>query len=241
MARKSGKKALYEVIGKSRLPSLAGGEQAGQGPVEKPVADEPSVETPAVEKPAVTTWPKKPTIVQINAGRIEFSLPYQVAIALLLGVVLVLLVVYRLGQMSYATAPAEGGLDAREARDAETGKAPAVDSYDTSPPPSRAETTHPAEPGGKNVIVIVEYDKKRDLIPVQEHYREYGIETEIVLRPNGRYFLWTKERYDAVDPRSRCEADKQKIITVGAKYKAERGYERFGTPPFDDAYPKKVD
>jgi hypothetical protein len=240
MARNRRKKALYEVIGKGSLPKLADGEQQGQGPVEKPVADERPIERPAVEKPAVTTWPKKPAIVQVNAGRIEFSLPYQVAIALLLGVVLVFLVVYRLGQMSYATVPAESGSGVPPGRDAETGKAPVVDRSATVAPPSRAETTQPAELGGKNVIVIVEYDRKRDLIPVQEHYRFYGIETEIV-SSNGRYFLWTKERYDSFAPGTPGARDLQKVINVGARYKAEADYERFGTQPFDDAYGKKVE
>ncbi|MHC4156277.1 MAG: hypothetical protein ACYST6_15340 [Planctomycetota bacterium] len=241
MARNRGKKALYEVIGKGSLPKLAAGEQEGQGPVEKPVADEPLVESPAVEKPAVTTWPKKPAIVQVNAGRIEFSLPYQIAIALLLGVVLVFLVVYRLGQMSYAAAPAETGVGVGSGQDDDTGKAAVVDRPGTVVPPSRAEMTQPAELGGKNAIVIVEYDKERDLRPVQEHFSRFGIETEIVPAPRGRYFLWTKERYDTVGPGSRCDRDKQKIINVGALYKAERGYETFGTQPFDDAYPRKVD
>jgi hypothetical protein len=94
---------------------------------------------------------------------------------------------------------------------------------------------------GSNAIVIMEYSTRRDLESVQEHFSRYGIETEIVPAPRGRYFLRTKERYDSTGAGSRCERDRQKIVTVGAKYKAEPGYETFGTQPFHDAYPMKVD
>lgn len=191
----------------------------------------------------MTTWPKRPRVVQVNAGRIEFSLPYQLAIALLLGLVLVLLVAYRLGQMSYSTQqPTEGGSNASPAQEAGTGKAVVMDRTATAPP-GPAETTQPVEPGGKNVIVIVEYDKKRDLIPVQEHFRKYGIETEIVPGRNGRYFLWTKERYDSLGPRTRYERDLNSVKRAGALYKdkAKPGYETFAPHYFSDAYPKKVE
>jgi hypothetical protein len=243
MARNRGKKALYEVIGKGSLRKPApGGPVAPPPPPQDEHADEPVVESPAEQEPIVTTWPKRPKIVQVNAGRIEFSLPYQMAVALLLGLVLVVLVVYRMGQASYSTQQAtESGSKAAPAREGNQGGPAVVDKPGAAAAPGRAEITQPAELGGKNAIVIVEYDKERDLRPVQEHFSRFGIETEIVPAPRGRYFLWTKERYDTVGPGSRCDRDKQKIINVGALYKAERGYETFGTQPFDDAYPRKVD
>ena len=78
--------------------------------------------------------------------------------------------------------------------------------------------------------------------PVQAHFAEYGIETEIVME-NGSYFLRTKNRYD--NPRTPgtdgYEA-LQEIIKVGAKYKgkAPPNYETFSPRFFSDAYGKKV-
>ena len=235
MARIRGKKALYEVIGKSSVPGPAPGTPP-PAPPEDTVADEP--ESP-VEQPAVTAWPRKPRPLQINGGRIEFSMPYQIAIAVLLGLVLLFLVVYRLGQMSYSSAAVD---DNPVIGNTETGKIepPRAVTPPSVVPPSPTAGAPAAAGTGSNAIVIKEYAKERDLVPVQKHFSRFGIETEIV-SANGRYFLWTKERYDTVGPGSRCDRDKQKIINVGALYKAERGYETFGTQPFDDAYPMKVD
>ncbi|HUT28694.1 MAG TPA: hypothetical protein VMX13_02795 [Sedimentisphaerales bacterium] len=246
MARNRGKKALYEVIGKGNLRKPAPGPVVvpPPPPLEEPSADEPAVESPAEQQPAGTTWPKRPAIVQVNAGRIEFSLPYQVAVALLLGLLLLVLVVYRLGQMSYSSEPMD---QAPVAGGKETGKTeppPRTVPPRTVPPPSRVEMTPPVEVGGKNAIIIVEYDKERDLRPVQEHFGKFGIETEIVPAPRGRYYLRTKERYESFAPGTKGERDLNSVKRAGALYKADPGYERFGTKrtkPFQDAYGRKVD
>jgi hypothetical protein len=238
MARIRGKKALYEVIGKSSLPGPAPSTPPPAPPEETGVDESES----PVAQPTVTAWPRKPRILQINAGRIEFSLPYQIAIAVLLGLVLLFLVVYRLGQMSYPSAAVD---DNPVIGSTETGKTEpprAVTPPSVVPLSPTAEA--PATTGtGNNAIVIMEYATKRDLEPVQAHFRKYGIETEIVPAPRGRYFLRTKERYryDKIGDGSQCDKDRQKIVTIGAMYKAERGYETFGAQSFQTAYPMKVD
>ena len=91
MVHNTKKKALYEVIGRAR--SKPGYEQlhpngtAGENPSTNP-------ETP----PTVVRWVRKPGFVQFNAGRIEFSIPYQVGIAIALGILLAAVVLFRLGQ-----------------------------------------------------------------------------------------------------------------------------------------------
>lgn len=246
MARIRGKKALYEVIGKSSFPKAPAAAPppapSPPPPPEETVADEPEspVEQPAAAAPAI--WPRKPRILQINAGRIEFSVPYQIAIAVLLGLVLLFLVVFRLGQMSFSEAPAD---EERAVGSKET------DNRSESPTPVALRSVPAPEPmtgvpatataTGSNAIVIVEYPTKRDLEPVQKHFGRYGIETEIVPGPRGHFFLRTKDRYDRTGEGSRCDTDRQKIVTIGAMYKAEPGYETFGAQPFNDAYPRKVD
>ena len=105
-----------------------------------------------------------------------------------------------------------------------------------------AKPVTPAKPIGNNVIVLVQYDSLPDLAPVQLHFSEYGIETE-VMPEGGRYFLLTKERYDnPATPGTDGYKALQKIIEVGAKYKgkAPTGYETFAPRYFSDAYGKKV-
>ncbi|MHC4322615.1 MAG: hypothetical protein ACYST3_10110, partial [Planctomycetota bacterium] len=109
------------------------------------------------------------------------------------------------------------------------------------------EEPEPAEPvipksTGNNVIILQQFGAREDLRPVQAHFEEYGIETEIVME-NGNYFLRTKNRYD--NPRTPgTDGYKalQKIIEVGPKYKgkAPPNYETFAPRFFTDAYGKKV-
>ena len=91
MVHNTKKKALYEVIG--RAGSKSGYEQlhpngtAGENPSANPETS-----------PNVVRWVRRPSFVQFNAGRIEFSIPYQVGIAIALGMLLAAVVLFRLGQ-----------------------------------------------------------------------------------------------------------------------------------------------
>ena len=88
MVHNTKKKALYEVIGRAGArpgyeqlhPNGTAGTNAGQTP-------------PAVN--SVVRWAIRPSVVQFNAGRIEFSIPYQVGIAVVLGVLLILQVLVK--------------------------------------------------------------------------------------------------------------------------------------------------
>ncbi len=268
---KRGRKALYEVMSEARLkPGF--GRTLEKIREQKPPGSEPPVSTFAEstgveEKVAAETaggrpdeampstgiqWRKKPRAVQLNAGRIEFSMPYQLAFAFILGLILLVLAAFRLGQFSSVSkqgitgsppaktpSPPTGGLKSQMQPPAGKTETPAVNK-DVSP---KTTTAAPAETAGKNVIVIVEYKARADLVPVQVHFAEYGIETEIVTE-GGRYFLVTKNRYDNPNtPGTDGYAIRQKIIELGAKYKgkAPEGYETFAPNFFKDAYGKKVD
>jgi hypothetical protein len=238
MARTRRKKALYEVIGRGQL------KQGQSQAFEKPPPDEPPAaraESETDASPAALEWPKKPRIVQINAGRIEFSIPYQAAVAAVLVLILLLLMAYKLGQVSQSDAAA---LD-------ETGKTPPSEVHDVSlkqaGPDSQRQPEQPkavapaAVDTGDNVIVLVEYQRRADLVPVQKHFRTHGIETEIAPAPGGKYYLWTKNRYSNVNTQGTPGyREKQRIKEVGALYKAPPSYETFAPNYFSDAYGKYV-
>jgi len=279
MARyKRGRMALYEVMSKARLKPGFGRtlekireQSAAGGPEPEPTVEEPTPETteekvvaePAAGEPALHTsggqdevmpkaavqWWKKPKLVQINAGRIELSMPYQLAVAFILLLILLVLAAFRLGQFSYINRQGITGNPPRETQSNPPKPQIQPTAGRTETPPVNRNTPLntgagvPAETAGKNVIVLVEYKARADLVPVQAHFAEYGIATEIVTQ-GGRYFLISKNKYDNPDkPGTDGYATRQKIIEVGAKYKgkAPEGYETFSPNFFKDAYGKKME
>jgi len=248
MARFRRKKALYEVIGKTELKSSYGKtlEQLHQEKYDKNQAN--AADAARRMPKTVTGWPKKPRMIQFNAGRIEISIPYQFAVALILGIVLLLLVVFRLGQNT-------GLLSERKA----TGLAEKVQKSPQKAPgqPATSQLQMPeaktllaaqpdekadlAQPKAGNRIVIQTYQLRAHLEPVRQYFAQFGIETEI-RKIDDWYYLVTKEKYENPErPGTDGYRAKQRIIDLGAKYKAPMGYETFGTKPFHDAYGKKFD
>jgi hypothetical protein len=185
---------------------------------------------------------------------------YQLGVALVLGSILLIVAVFRLGQMNYVA-----GSNKNEPVEVENVMEPSIQEKpveqqevanvieQASPVEEQdsallnTEEPEPAEPvipksTGNNVIILQQFGAREDLRPVQAHFEEYGIETEIVME-NGSYFLRTKNRYD--NPRTPgTDGYKvlQKIIEVGPKYKgkAPPNYETFAPRFFTDAYGKKV-
>jgi len=189
-------------------------------------------------------WTKKRRMVQLNADRIDISIPYQLAIAVVLGLVLVLLVVFRLGQNSVerqinssvekVTKPA---VPAKAAPKVETPvKQPVVEAV------KKPESPKPAAivPSGDNRLVLAQYHSSRDLEPVQKYFADNGIELVIENRESG-FFLVTKNLYDnPAKAGTDGAAVKKKITDIGAGYKAPQGYESFAPKLFSDAYGEKV-
>jgi hypothetical protein len=248
MVRNRGKKALYEVMSKARVKSEPGKAVEHIQPI-KSDKNVPSVQQKSVAGVPKSTakWWRKPRIVQLNAGRIEFSMPYQIAVVLLLGLIFVIIAAYRLGQSSY---PAQQQVVVQSEpvqREADSETPVEQASSDIIPPSPPAEDTtvktevaEPAEPTGNNVIVLVQYHSMPDLAPVQAHFAKHGIELEIKLE-GGSYFLWTKQRYDNPSrPGTDGYKALQKIKEVGKGYKAPEGCETFAPNYFSDAYGKKV-
>jgi len=189
-------------------------------------------------------WTKKRRMVQLNADKIDISIPYQLAIAVVLGLVLVLLVVFRLGQNSVErqiSSPAEKvmkpAVPAKAVPKVETPvKQPVVEAVKKPEPPK------PAAIGstGDNRIVLAQYHSSRDLEPVQKYFADNGIDLMIENRESG-FFLVTKNLYDnPAKAGTDGAAVKKKIADIGAEYKAPQGYESFAPKLFSDAYGEKV-
>lgn len=249
MARNRGKKALYEVMSKARIKPDSRKALEPLYPKRGDEAEPKAEKKPEVEEPkASTQWWTKPRIVQFNLGRIEFSLPYQVVIAIILGLILLVLIVYRLGQLSMVNRETAGPVEVTRnsaqmntkiENKTGTTQTPA-ESTPAGPRESRPVT--PAVSAGNNVIVLAQYGARADLVPVQKHFAKYDIMTEIVLE-NGRYYLQTVNTYDnPTKVGTNGYEARQKIIKVGAAYKgqAPEGYETFAPNYFKDAYGKKV-
>ncbi|MHC4571678.1 MAG: hypothetical protein ACYS0C_06345 [Planctomycetota bacterium] len=223
-------------------------EEAGQDkPQDEPFAEQSTAPTRFRDR--LAKWPKKPKIIQLNVDRIEISIPYQLAIAILLGIILLLLVVFRLGQM---TSPATQKETDSAAKMPKNTQKMALRPTPVVPPrlaateeiaalPASAEKTGPVSSTGNNRIVIQTYQLRTHLEPVKQYFAQFGIETEIK-KIDVWYYLVTKNKYDNPEKQGTDGyLAKQKIIEWGAKYRAPTGYETFGTKPFHDAYGMKFD
>ncbi|MHC4536219.1 MAG: hypothetical protein ACYS6K_19890 [Planctomycetota bacterium] len=237
---------------------------------EKPVPKKEEIVEVAVKKRSeadvetsktAAKWWRKPRVIQFNVGRVEFSMPYQLCVALVLGSVLLILAAFRLGQMNYFTDSNQN----ESAENVNVMKPPIqeklVEQQDVANVIEQAspveeedialldneepELAKPVTPKstGSNVIVIQQFEAREDLRPVQAHFKEYGIETEIVLE-NGNYFLQTTNRYNNPGrPGTDGYEALQEIVRIGAKYKGQAppNYKTFAPRFFSDAYGKKVD
>jgi hypothetical protein len=236
MARGRGRMALYEVIGKSKTLKELRPPEAQKPEVKPAEKREPAVQ----EAKAAPRWRAKPRAVQFNAGRIEMSVPYPLAVVVVLGVVAAVLVAFRVGQGRPIRVADDAGTPAGENRNEQAGvEFPVIPAGRQEAP--AAENREPAVVStGDNYIVITQYTTDRDLGPVQKYFAENGIETEIE-KSAGRYFLVTKRLYENPN-RSGTDgyAALQKIKEVGANYRAPQGYESFAPNLFSDAYGKKV-
>jgi hypothetical protein len=247
MVRNRGKKALYEVMSKARVKSEPAKVVEQLRPT-KP--DEEALAVKRKESAIVTKstakWWRKPRIVQLNAGRIEFSMPYQIAVVLLLGFIFVIIAAYRIGQSSYPAQqqPVQSEPEQREIESEVPVEQASSDIMQPLAPvedtTAKTEVAEPVEPTGNNVIVLAEYNSLPDLAAVQTYFDKFDIKLDIVPE-GGRYFLQTKQLYDNPSkPGTDGYKALQKIVEVGKEYKAPAGYETFAPNYFSDAYGKKV-
>ncbi|RKY24574.1 MAG: hypothetical protein DRP62_03440 [Planctomycetota bacterium] len=244
MARNRKRKSLYEVISKSQY-KVSYDKRLEQLHPESPDKDKLPVtnfDIPASQQP--TQWPTKPRIVQFNTGRIETSMPYPLAIALVMGIVLLVLVVFRLGQNAGLTGQivTNSAVEATKNQEQAVKITQAPEAVEKiTPLPDAVEKVEPARPTGNNRIVIQTHRLRAYLEPVKQYFAQFGIETEI-RQIGGMYYLVTKQKYKNPE---KVGTDgyyaKKKIVELGANYKSPQGYGTFGKKPFHDAYGMKFD
>jgi len=249
MARNRKKKAFYEVIGRGRS------DLTYRGQVEKPHTSSDTERlgrTPLSSK--LKPWSKGQRFFQLIGGRIEISIPYQLAAAVLLGFLLLILVAFRLGQ-SYGTGSAEpasskilnerniAGKTEKNTENPAASKNMALILMAAEPSQAVAAEKDeiPANTKANNRIVIQSCDARVHLEPLKEFFDENEIKTEI-REVGGLYCLITTAGYENPDRKGTDGyAVKQRIIEIGAGYKAPPGYKTFGKKPFTDAYGMRFD
>jgi hypothetical protein len=240
MARKRGQKALYEAIGRAN-------SSASQSDTFEGVSEQSATSYPV--KQERIDW--KPKVVQFNYERIELTLPYTWASGIVLLVVMVVLVAFRLGQLSSAGRPvvslavfdgnestptleetdtligSDGGLDIASEKESEV--------VITDP-----HIEMPVEFG--NAILIQAYHQKKDLVPVQKYFRKYNIDTELV-KIDKTFYLATSERFTKFRnvPENRIYTVIKRIADIGKGYKATPPLDSFAPHRFSDAYPITFD
>jgi hypothetical protein len=179
----------------------------------------------------------RPRMVQINAGRIEISVPTLYGILAGLVACIILLVVYRIGHLR---------------GEQQSNAAGSVKISQTSPVDSAVVSQ------GNNTIVIAQHSDKNQLLPLVQYFQDNGITVGTIAIANLRkiltsrglgtnavqgegFLLMTVDRYNNPDaPGTDGYNIKQKIIDLGAKYKAPKGYDSFAPESFRKAYGLKV-
>ena len=205
LMRKRGQRSLYEVVGKAKL------KPGASDPSSNCDSDLNEVSKPAsTDKPAVNNlgnWPKKPRICQFNNGRIEFSIPYQLLVAVVLGVILLPLIAFRIGQSTDSQIEQKTGIKPLKVQKKEVYAGTAVvvpkktQEVVIEKPKENVSAVKETEVDlssktGSNRIVILTCDKLRDTEPVKEFFKGFGIETETRKLTNGRYLLVSSKKYD---------------------------------------------
>ena len=246
MVRNRGKKAFYEVIGKT-WPKSSQDKTVEPLHPEKPDKDKlDSAKSGLSITERAFPWLKRPKMVHLNAGRIDLSIPYQLAIAIFLAFVLLILVVFRLGQISERSDHELADLSLKIAKSQQKTVEPSATGtlqgpYATEKVPQQPAGVESAVSEGNNRIVIQTYQNRADLVPVKNYFAQFGIVTEI-RKIGDWYYLVTKDKYENPErPQTDGYLAKQRIIQLGAKYKAPQGYETFGKRPFYDSYGQRFD
>jgi len=247
MARNRRRPPLYEVVSGGRFKGSSDKQLRQQAAEDK----QGPAETPA--RKSVRLWPTKPRFVQFNTGRVEFSLPYQVVVAVVLGIIVLILLAFRVGHWQGRRQGDAYSSDlSRIVPKSEISKLALSETMAKNAPQKQPETPMRVtdlpkterikmiEPIRDHVIVIQQNKARADLVPVQEYFAEYGIETQIE-NEGDWWFLVTKDLYQNPEKEGTDGYNaKRQIIKLGAKYKAPEGYGTFAPHFFSDAYGKRV-
>ena len=237
MARYRGQRALYEAMSRASSRSqakLTRGRSAQQ-------QIEPPAEADRTHNGKMH-W--KPRAFQLHSGRVEVSLPYSAIAVVSILFVLALVVSFRLGQhnqpLSSLTSQQPPAPEAARGTGGESEGAEGTTEKVISHSAGADSSSSLVRPG--STIVIQQFDKLEDLIPVRQFFTGRGIGTEIV-RKDKAYFLFTVERFSSSSLKkgTREYRLKQRIAELGQEYKAPPGRESFAPNRFRGAYLKPLD
>jgi hypothetical protein len=225
-------------------------------PAEKPVpaavttrsaekADRPAPRPSAVPK----WWRLKP--VQLNAGRVEVSVPYHIGVVAILAVILVVLAAFRVGQrFSGLRTPAPAAAQARAGGQNVAAAQPTQDTTSAAGESTRRE--------GDHWIVLAQHKNAADLEEVAKYFGSHGVELSVwelgyirnFFRENGLnaanlpagdgYLLTTRYLYSNPNRPGDGHDILQKIIELGRGYRAPPGRDTFAATHFSDAYGMKI-
>ena len=231
MAKKPRRMTLYEAV----RPNRSG--------FEPPVYKKP--DSPDKEKPVETARDQVAGRRRQSSRRIVLVIPYNVAGAVILALVLVLVIAFKTGQISgrknafsqiadstliESSGPRQG-ID----RDLEISR-----TIDLSTPEIDTQQERLMAPAGDHEIVVVQYAKPEDLKPVMDFFNYNGVQTKIEKRKD-TYFLVTEDRYqNPARPGSDGNLALKRIKQIGLNYKAPQGFETFKPNLFQDAYGAKL-
>jgi hypothetical protein len=204
-------------------------------------------------------WRLKP--VQLNAGRVEISIPYHIGIVVVLVVALLVLTAFRLGQ-KHPGAKAKADVPTKTAAQTTPQNATKEGTAAKASEPALAAAApagSSAKKEGDHWLVLVKHKNEVDLEEVVKYFGQNGIDLTIVplpearkafaerglnaaILPNGNDFLLvTSKLYsNPKSPDTEGYAEKQKIVELGRKYKAPAGREKFAPNYFRDAYWMKI-
>ena len=242
------------VMENSKLRRLATAGTVEMPPEVRPRPVE-KIDRPAPPAGQVQTWWRlRP--VQLNAGRVEISVPYHIGIAGALVVTLVVLGAFRIGQRYPGTGARTPARAASQNAATETtavrtaqDNASAAASPDNSSP--RKEGDHwivlARHKNEADLLAVVDYFKTNDielrvhpLEPTRQWFSENGLNAGVLPKDDG-YLLTTRYLYSNPDKVGTDGYEMmQKIRKVGATYKAPSGKESFAAKRFSDAYGMKV-
>ena len=234
--RSKKRKALYEVIGKTKRRSDPEGIYSDSDAVRSNIGDEDYDNLAGFDRQNVR-WSTRPKLLQFNDSRIEISISYPLAIAGILAFVLLIALAYRTGQSAAGKMKNLTNSTGRT----EQPIRPANRAVETGSIENTENGNITKRKTGLNRIVIQQLDNRKDLEPVKFFFEGFGIQTRIRLI-NKTYYLVTEDKYDNPEKTGTDGFEaKQKIIRIGAGYNPPAGFAGFGQRPFATAYGMKFD
>jgi hypothetical protein len=221
--KKKKKMALYEVFNRGMSNSKR----------EQELEQLQSEGSDYIQTPKVGQYRPKVRMLQLNRGRVEISIRFDVAIVLVLLAIVCVMAAYRLGERLAINNAASGGSveTATPAIPAETVtenemSAPVAESRNE--PVVETETESEAATGsGDNWIVIATHENEGQLAAVQQFFAGYGIETQI-RKIGDNFILHTTQTYGNPN-RSGTDGERmrQRIVEIGENYRPLPGYKTF--------------